>query len=193
MGYAISWLAVRDADAERLIASLGLVATGQTTFFGESLFSGRKIASGWFVLGINECSHAFAMPETLKRFTDFDEVVACSIEAHAMYSTAELWRGGIEEWRLVHEAELDMLHLAASGALPERFSAIRNEYFAKQAAKGGARSDTDYIFEIPLETAKSIVGFKHDEPGVGDESFFVFSTEAAQTEGQPEKSRWKFW
>jgi hypothetical protein len=193
MGYAISWLAVRDADAERLIASLGLVATGQTTYFAESLFSGRRIASGWFVLAINMCSHAFVLPETLKRLTDLDEVVACSIEEHAMYSTAELWRRGTEVWRLVHEAELDILHLAESGALPEQFSSIRNEYFASQAAKGGARSDTDYIFEIPLQTAKSVVGFKHDGSGVGDESFFVFSTEAAPIEGQPEKPRWKFW
>jgi hypothetical protein len=195
MGYAISWLAVRDADREKLTANLSLVATPETTYFGESSFAGRTIASGWFVLSMNQCSHPFVLPETLKRLTGLNEIVACCIEERAKYSTAELWRKGVEVWRLVHEAEIDMLHLAETGALPGRFSTMRNEYFARQAAKGGARSDTDYIFDIPLDMAKSIVGFKHDDIGAGDGAFIVFKTaaELAAAEAKHEKPRWKFW
>jgi hypothetical protein len=32
-----------------------------------------------------------------------------------------------------------------------------------QIAEGGEAADVDYIFEIPLKVAQSIVGFKHDE------------------------------
>ena len=193
MGYAISWLAVRDADREKLIADLGLVATEETAYFAEPLFSGRTISSGWFVLAINQCSHTFVLPETLKRLTDLEEIVASCIEERAKYSTAELWRRGVEVWRLVHEAELDMLHLAESGALPRGFSAIRNEYFAQQKAKGGARSDTDYIFDVPLEMAKSVVGFRHDKRSPGDDAFIVYKIPAPPAETKPEKPRWKFW
>jgi hypothetical protein len=34
---------------------------------------------------------------------------------------------------------------------------------AVQLAKGGDDAMVDYIFEIPLTVAKSLVGFKHDE------------------------------
>jgi hypothetical protein len=32
-----------------------------------------------------------------------------------------------------------------------------------QLAEGGDEAGVDYLFEIPLEVAKSLVGFKHDE------------------------------
>jgi hypothetical protein len=34
---------------------------------------------------------------------------------------------------------------------------------AVQLARGGDDAMVDYIFEIPLTVAKSLVGFKHDE------------------------------
>jgi hypothetical protein len=33
----------------------------------------------------------------------------------------------------------------------------------QQVAEGGEAAGVDYLFEIPLEVAKSLVGFKHDE------------------------------
>jgi hypothetical protein len=32
-----------------------------------------------------------------------------------------------------------------------------------QRDKGGDEADVDYVFEIPLQVARFIVGFKHDE------------------------------
>jgi hypothetical protein len=32
-----------------------------------------------------------------------------------------------------------------------------------QLAEGGDNANVDYIFEIPLKVAQSLVGFKHDE------------------------------
>jgi hypothetical protein len=32
-----------------------------------------------------------------------------------------------------------------------------------QLAEGGDDAEVDYIFEIPLKVAQSLVGFKHDE------------------------------
>jgi hypothetical protein len=34
---------------------------------------------------------------------------------------------------------------------------------ALQLAEGGDEAGVDYLFEIPLEITKSLVGFKHDE------------------------------
>jgi hypothetical protein len=53
--------------------------------------------------------------------------------------------------------------LTAEGLLPDSLAAIRTEMETAQIAEGGEKADVDYIFEIPLRVAKSIVGFKHDE------------------------------
>jgi hypothetical protein len=111
-----------------------------------------------------------------------------------MYCSAELWRGGTEVWRIEHDSQQGMLHIQASGALPDGYSAIENEFAGKQRDAGGERSDTDYIFEIPLQVARSIVGFKHDEPGGEARGFKVFECEiCTSATDKTTKSRWKFW
>ena len=53
--------------------------------------------------------------------------------------------------------------LEVEGTPPEVFPAIRKEMEEMQRAEGGDQAGVDYIFEIPLGVAKSLVGFKHDE------------------------------
>ena len=49
-----------------------------------------------------------------------------------------------------------------------------------QLAEGGEKADVDYIFEIPLKVAQSLVGFKHDEdsPHMLENQFTVLSRPA---------------
>jgi hypothetical protein len=49
------------------------------------------------------------------------------------------------------------------GDLPASFPAIRKEMGALQLAERGRNQAVDFIFEIPIKVAQSLVGFKHDE------------------------------
>jgi hypothetical protein len=84
MGYAISWLAAKDTGTELLLQNLGLTPTGVMGHYGESLFTGRTLPSGWFILVINQCEHAFVRPKALELLSNHGEVIACSVE----------WRSG---------------------------------------------------------------------------------------------------
>ena len=199
MGYAISWLAVKGKPEEVLIAELGLAPTGEMTEYGDSLFTGRKLPSGWFLLVINKCEHKFIKPNSLASLSQGCEVIASSIEEHVMVCSSELWRGGAQVWRIEHDAQKSIEHIAASGSLPADYSAIEQEHAEEKKQAGGPGADVDYFFEIPLHTAKNIVGFKHDEvdPAIEDESFMVFEFKAAQSrerlEKQGKKPWWKLW
>jgi hypothetical protein len=48
----------------------------------------------------------------------------------------------------------------------------------RQAQEGGTHAGVDYIFEIPLKVAQTIVGFKHDEDGphLADGHFVVLDS-----------------
>jgi hypothetical protein len=198
MGYAVSWLAVKDAVSQPLLQDLGLKPTGEKADYGDALFTGRALSSGWFILFINECDHQFVQPKTLASISKTGDVIACSIEEHVMWSTAELWRDGTEIWRVEHDAQEGMCHLSPSGLLPDVYSAIEKEFREKQEQAGGEDSDTDYFFEIPLQTAKSIAGFKHDEAGPEDAGFMVFKSSfptaaVVPTTDKGKKPWWKPW
>ena len=97
-----------------------------------------------------------------------------------MASSSEFWSGGKRHWWISHEGESGPKGLAVDGELPQCFSSIRSEMEEAQRAAGGDKADVDYIFEIPLRVAQSIVGFKHDEdcPHLTEEQFVVLSREA---------------
>jgi hypothetical protein len=199
MGYAISWLAVKDAAPEAVLQQLGLKATGEMAYFGESLFTGCSLPTGWFLLVINQSEHRFVQTNTLAALSAQCDVVACSVEEHVMCCTAELWRGGAQVWRIEHDAQNGMSHIGKSGLLPDAYPAIEERFSEELSQSGGEKSDTDYIFEIPMQTAKTIVGFKYDELGSDDEDFSVFEAQTSSppasgpVPAQGTKSRWKLW
>ena len=80
-----------------------------------------------------------------------------------MTSSAELWSKGVRKWWLSHEGENGPKGLEVDGEPPEIYPAIRKEMEDLQLAEGGDDAGVDYLFEIPLKVAQTLVGFKHDE------------------------------
>lgn len=188
MGYAISWLAVRSAESGAILSRLGMKSTGRKAECAEEPYTGRSLPNGWFLLVLDRCEHKFIAPESLAKLSTDSEIIACSIEEHVMVSTSELWRDGAKVWRIEHNAQESIDHLKEHGTLPSAYRQIKGSLMEEQEQAGGKQAETDYFFDIPLATAKSIVGFKHDEhSGLEDSSFEVF-------EGPREsKPWWKFW
>jgi hypothetical protein len=191
-------LAVKDSASELLLRNLGLTPSGEIAEYGKSLFTGRGLPNGWFILVINQCEHKFVKPKLLTSLSSLGDVIACSIEEHVMWSVAELWRNGAWVWCIEHDAQKSTSHLSTSGLLPDGYAAIEQEFAGQQKHSGGEKSDTNYFFEIPLQMARSIVGFKHDEAGLEDRSFKVFkegkaSPFAGPIADQRTKPWWKLW
>jgi hypothetical protein len=163
MGFAISWCAVREDDADRFLQDLGLTPTGDTEELPESLIATGRLDTGWRVVWYNGYTCPFLEPQNLAKLSMIRDVVLCLVEEHVMASSAELWTGGKRKWRVSHEGEDGPKGLSVEGHAPEALRSIQKEMEELQIAEGGEDADVDYIFEIPLKVAKSIVGFKHDE------------------------------
>jgi hypothetical protein len=182
-------LAVRGKDPAAITSSLALKARGEKAEYAEAMFTGRSLPSGWFLLVINQADHKFLAPESLSQLSQGSEIVASTIEEHVMVCTSEAWKDGVKVWHIEHNAQESIDHINASGALPDVYAAIKSSLSKKQEEAGGKKADTDYFFDIPLQTAKSIVGFKHDEDsGLEDGSFEVFEGPAGSS-----KPWWNFW
>jgi hypothetical protein len=163
MGFSITWCAVRERNADKFVQDLGLTPTGQTEEIPESLDCMAKLDTGWRLISHNKYDCPYLRPKELARLSVDQEVILCLVEEHVMASSAEFWSKGKRQWWISHEGECGPKGLDVDGNPPEVYPSIRKEMEASQLAKGGDKAEVDYIFEIPLEVAKSLVGFKHDE------------------------------
>jgi hypothetical protein len=117
----------------------------------------------WRALSHNKYGCSYLQPKDLSSLSIDHDVILCLIEEHVMASSSEFWSKGKRQWWISHEGENGPKGLEIDGHPPENYSAIRKEMEDLQLAEGGDDAGVDYIFEIPLAVAMSLVGFKHDE------------------------------
>ena len=141
---------------------------------------------GGYLVIASRCDHRFLQANVLAPLSQNHRVVAWSIEEHVMFSSAEEWVAGALAWRAVHAGENGPIDLKTSGTLPSSFQSMAHALVAKQEAEGGKTAEVDHYFDIPLNAAKAITGFKHDEivPGVDYGKFELL---------QDQNPRWKLW
>ena len=194
MGFSISWLAVKTDDFDRLFEMAEVSPTTESDEWLESDFSGSGLKDGWYFFQAHGCDHPIISGDSLSRISTLGQTIACSVEEHAMVSVAEGWNGGMRSWTIAHNAQEGMFDLSAEGELPAHFEAIKEDFISQQNAEGGKDADVDFIFDIPLQVAKKICGYKHDEgsppwipPGP------VAFTQLGRSETTESNSSWKSW
>jgi hypothetical protein len=189
MGYAISWYAVREESAPQFLEQLGLVPGTETEDFPESLVSTAKLQTGWRILWYGKYDCPFLGSDKLASISENFDVLACLVEEHVMASSAEYWSRGERSWWISHQGEDGPKGLDFGGALPECFATIKSDMEDVQRAEGGDEADVDFIFEIPLRVAQSVVGFKHDEECLSlTEEKFVVLDETSRPESAKAKT-----
>ena len=192
MGYSLSLLAIQTSDPDEALRQLGYNRTGQSCAYARVPLSGYTLPSNWFLIVARGCDNPFLQPGILGPLSEHFPLVACSIEEHVMYSSAEYWASGNQVWRAEHIGENGPIHLKTSGVLPTIFEAMATAHKDAQEADGGEKAGVDHYFDIPLSAAKEITGFKHDEdiPGVDYENFEVLDPTCSSRDHKP---WWRFW
>lgn len=161
MGFKISWIAFKDITKEEILRAVGGVDTGNPDEANEAPFSGAQIPNGWFVLFSNDFEYASAA--RLGTLSEKSSLVACQLHEGVMVSAAYAYKRGQIQWSLVHDADKGIRHLDVSGVPPDQFEVVRARLSQTQDTNGGDQSEVDYIFDVPLETAEAVCGYKHDK------------------------------
>src|SRR6266700_164787 len=177
MGFAISWLAVRDSKENAPLDVLGLEKTGETEEIPESEWSTTQIGD-WTVVWSDRFEP--------KKFRDATsklkgEVIVCDVEEHVMYASVAAFKDSNQSWRIVHDAQQASDHLLLEGSPPQSLPKIQTEQFARVSED----REVDFIFDIPIRVAQELVGFRHDQAVEG--TFEVLRSAAGS------KSKWKLW
>ena len=168
MGVSLSWLAVRDMEPDAVHKHLGLLSSREFDAGRKHPFLGRVLPDGWYLVIANRCDAPMVLDDRLSSMSMNARVVAASIEEHVMFCFSTCWLNGKQEWRVQHEAEKGTTHLQISGAPPLELETIRQSALARQMCHDDS-AGVDYVFDVPLDLAKRIVGFRHDESAPGPE------------------------
>lgn len=180
----MSWLAVRGKDPAAVRSELGVHGTGRHESVPDSPLLAADLPTGWYLVLGNRCDLSETQP--LAELSSCGEVVTCFVEEHVMYSSASYWRDGRRVWSIMHDLQRGAAHLETEGTLPPAFAPVRDRLSAELAGK---QDRVDYIFDVPVEVAKALTGFRHDEdiPGMSDEAY-----EILEKRGR-EKRWWEVW
>ena len=168
MGFNMSWIFVDQIDLNELYAALDVKSTGEAADpydLGTKRvpLAGLRPKDGWcaifghysFVLDITIGTD----PPRLARLPAKSRAVSCVVLEHANISHASLWQDGRHIWQVHHQPSREQPeHLEFWGDLPPAFMGIWDAALQKRRKIGGA----DYVFDVPLDAAAEVTGFRHD-------------------------------
>lgn len=160
MGYTLSWIAARDNSSDKLNNALQLRASGVREDFAESDCTSARLPSGYYLVIFKREELSRALLSDVSRSVP---LLYGWVEEHVMYSTVAAWEQGKEHWAIVHDAQNDIMDLQVRGTPPERYHVIRDRLFAEQAADGGENAEVDHIFDIPVDLAYELIGYRYDK------------------------------
>lgn len=146
---------------EEILARMALRDTGERDPYLEAETRGGWLANGWYVLW----SFDFGMYDDVLSSDPSagGRVVACLTDDTTMMSAARENDDGSAVWSVTHYGDDGSDHLETDGDLPHGFVAIRARFAELHASQGRGRDRVDYIYEIPIETAAAVTGFRSDE------------------------------
>ncbi len=158
MGYSLGWVAVRGAEPSALRDALDLQPTGSYEDVPESPAVGAHLPTGWYLVLIQRAEHLLD-DDVMRRASAQCEAVACFVEEHVMFSSAVAWNHGSKTWSVTHDSEKGREHLAVVGVPPSYLKDIQDR--ANRLGREGD-AEVDYAWEVPVELAQVVTGFRHD-------------------------------
>jgi hypothetical protein len=164
MRYPMAWVAVRGKALAKVAAAFGLSRTRKQSKGDDGDLLGCELPTGWCLLVAHTRDDAtlFEDDHVLARCSSKTEVVTCCLEETTMTSRAVGYVDGRQTWDILHAGDGGADQLETSGELPSVFSTVNQKQCELQRT-WGSRREVDYMFEIPIETAGQIVGFRRDD------------------------------
>ena len=160
MGFSISWVAFRNLAKAEVLKRSGFRDSGAEDEANEAPFSLAEIPTGWTILFSNDFD--YGAPEHLIELSSSAVVLSCQAEEHIMFSSAYCYANGREAWGVWHDSQRGRYDLSTRGTLPPEFAPIKMRLIAKQADNDRGDGNVDYIFDVPVELAAELTGYRHD-------------------------------
>ncbi len=185
MGISLSWVAVEALPVDEALLRLSLVSTSNERAYPFKGITSHSLPNDWLLIAAERCDHRIANAVSMSSLSKGCRAVACAIEEHVNFASAELWQDGERVWHVQHKGDEDNENISSEGKLPQRF----HELLTTVEPDDRENLDGHFHMDIPLILAKDLTGFRHDEsnPGIDNTPF------AELAEINTKRSWWKPW
>ena len=160
MGLSISWIGVWGRNKEDVLADLNLADTGRPDLENRAWFSCAELPNGWLI--VSSTKFDFASPKTIASVSSGGLAIGCAVEEHVMFSGVRTYEDGRLKWSVIHDSENGIYDLSIGGEPPAELADIRYRLTRQQDDSGGSHADVDFVFDIPIELAHAVCGFRHN-------------------------------
>lgn len=167
MSFSLAWFAVQGIAKDDFLERSGFHDTGEVDEYFEEQHSGGDIPGGWYVIVTSEIG--LLEPARLAQWSAGGRLVAVVVHEGSSNSLATEWRDGAQVWSVSHDGSEGGDQLAVEGQLPEVFEELHQEAVAAQEESRKEGGEVDFVFDIPLDLAAEVTGFRHDEMGFDDD------------------------
>jgi hypothetical protein len=162
MGFALSWIGIRGKSQEAAVEKAGFRLTGHQEEFPESPVTCARLESGWCVIVMNGSMDAHDGSIDPSQFPPEAEIVTCMLEEHVMASGFSRWTNGARVLEVEHDSQQGLRHLETTGNLSSEAKAIIEEATSSQDKEDEGDAEVDFFFDIPIDIAYGLTGFRHD-------------------------------
>ncbi|MGQ4601531.1 hypothetical protein [Nocardia sp. R6R-6] len=156
MGDILSWVAVRGQSRSSVLDELDLTDIEGVDQGGVDAVS----LADWHIVFDPEVNPPgyLRYPDVLQRLSRGAEVVACYESSFGPSSVAAGLRDGRQSWVVGHDRDVSADHLEYEGDLPGEFADV----LARARARQAASREVDFLYEVPLELAWLVTGYRAD-------------------------------
>lgn len=165
MGWHTAWIAVESTDLDLALHALGWTRTGDT--------EDEHVDPGVVALRRGRWVVVFADGSEHRATLEADQALDASRGGRALYFTQtdfsmeaeiRMFEDGRETWSIVHANG----EPAVAGAPPGAEALIAHYRAQNDAQAPDDKYRADYLYEVPPELGRKLVGFRHDDPEADD-------------------------
>ena len=172
MSLSLAWFAVHGLSQDAFLDRAGFEDTGEADEYFDAEHSAGELAGGWYVVVTAQAD--LLDPVRLAQWSAGCRLVAVVVHEDTATSFAMEWRDGRQVWSAFYDGSAEKKQLEVEGALPEIFEELWRDAVAVQAEAASEGADFHAGYDIPLDLAEDITGFRHDALGF-DEDIPVFN------------------
>lgn len=163
MGFRTTWVAVKHAPLEKVVAETKLRDTGDTVSLLDVGLYGFELSEWAVVVGAGSAAYMKLDARPARALSAKGEALFFQQSDTSMTATLLCYRDQQLLWSVRYEGFNGISDPIIEGEPPAALAAILDRRNACQARAGGASARVDYLYEIPTDLGLALTGFRHDQ------------------------------
>ena len=168
MGFKWSGVAFGESGSVHVLGGVGGVEPGEDMDVPvETELCIAELPNNWILICAEDFMYAapdesFPDEGNMARLSAKGRVLGCMFHEGIMCSVASMYEYGKELWCVIYNCNDEEYNLRTSETLPDNFEAVYERLKADQDKFDLAGKPVDALFDIPIEIAFQICGYKYD-------------------------------